>query len=132
MATYDKAKVYRAWWLLRLVYGIVPIAVGIDKLFATNIIAGWAGYVSPMVHGMLPAAISLVMLNTIVGVVEIIAGVLVLTKTRVGAYLVAAWLVVVVANLASMGMYYDIIARDVALAIGAYALALLSEAGCGC
>jgi hypothetical protein len=67
----------------------------------------------------------------IVGVVEIVAGLLVLSKfTRIGAYLVMAWLVCIAINLVSMGVL-DVAVRDLAMAVGAYALARLEEVRSG-
>ena len=48
--------------------------------------------------------------------------------TRIGGYVAAVWLVAIAANLASMGMFYDLAVRDVEIAIAAYTLARLSEA----
>ena len=78
------------WWTLRLAYGLVPIVAGLDKF--TNILTDWTQYLSPALARVLPLAPSTFM--QLVGIVEIAAGVLVLSKlTRIGAYVVAAWLV---------------------------------------
>jgi len=67
----------------------------------------------------------------VVGVVEIIAGLLVLSAwTRLGAYVVMAWLICIAINLVSMG-YLDIAVRDLAMAVGAFALARLQEVRAG-
>lgn len=63
----------------------------------------------------------------IVGVIEIIAGVLVLTKTKLGTYLVSAWLVIIALTLIFSWSYLDIAVRDIVMAIGAFSLAKLSE-----
>jgi hypothetical protein len=64
----------------------------------------------------------------VVGVVEMAAGLLVLSKwTRFGAYVVAAWLVAIAIQLVTTGAFYDLAVRDVVMAIGAYALARLAE-----
>ena len=58
----------------------------------------------------------------IVGVIEIVAGLAVLTAfTRLGAYVVALWLVLIAINLVVAG-YYDIAVRDLVMAVGAYTL----------
>jgi hypothetical protein len=63
----------------------------------------------------------------VVGVVEIIAGVLVLSRwTRLGSYLVALWLVGIVGNLLSAGMFYDLAMRDLEIAAAAFTLAQLT------
>jgi hypothetical protein len=64
----------------------------------------------------------------VVGVVEIAVGVMVLTRwARLGAYLAMAWLVLIAINLLLAG-FIDVAVRDLAMAVGAYTLARLSEA----
>jgi hypothetical protein len=58
-------------------------------------------------------------------VIEIIAGILVLWKTRIGAFVVMGWLLAIAINLIIAG-YYDIAVRDIVMAIGAYSLARLT------
>lgn len=112
------------WWSLRLLYGLVPIVAGIDKF--TNLLTDWTKYLSPLATSVLPLSASTFM--HIVGVIEIAAGVLVLTKfTRIGAYVVAAWLVAIAVNLLTTGQYFDVAVRDLAMAVGAYTLARLTE-----
>jgi hypothetical protein len=62
-----------------------------------------------------------------VGVVEIAAGLWVLFKPRVGAYVVAAWLFAIIVNLLLIPGYYDVALRDFVLMLGALALARLSR-----
>jgi hypothetical protein len=63
----------------------------------------------------------------IVGAVEIVAGIIVLSRwTRVGAYIVMAWLIGIAINLLTTGMFYDLAVRDVEIALGAFALSQLS------
>jgi hypothetical protein len=61
--------------------------------------------------------------------VEIAAGVLVAIKPRIGALVVAAWLLLIILNLVTMGTYLDVALRDLGLALGAVALWRLSEPG---
>ena len=64
----------------------------------------------------------------IVGVIEMIVGLAILTKwTRVGAYVASAWLVVIAINLVSTGMFFDIAVRDVEMALAAFVLARITE-----
>jgi uncharacterized membrane protein YphA (DoxX/SURF4 family) len=113
------------WQLLRLTFGLVPIVAGIDKF--TNILTNWTKYLSPVARDVLPISASSFMM--IVGVIEIVAGLLVLSRyTRFGAYLVSAWLLAIAINLVTTGTYFDIAVRDTVMAIGAFALAKLSEA----
>ena len=112
-----------AYWPLRLTYGLVPLLAGLDKFL--NLLADWPSYVSPAIAGLLP--IETTTLMQLVGVVEILVGLMVLTKwTRVGAYVAMAWLVLIAGNLALVGRF-DIAVRDLAMAVGAFALARFAE-----
>lgn len=112
------------WWTLRLTYGLVPIVAGLDKL--TNLLVDWSQYLSPLVERALPIPASTFML--LVGGIEIAAGVFVLARPRVGAYVVSAWLAAIAISLLTTGRYFDVAVRDVVMGIGAFALARLSEA----
>src|SRR5262245_43971514 len=103
---------------LRLCYGLVPIVAGLDKF--TNLLTDWSKYLPPIAVARLP--ISPAQFMMIVGVIEIVAGLAVLTVfTRLGAYVVMAWLVLIAINLIAAG-FYDIAVRDLVMALGAYTL----------
>src|SRR5262245_42091728 len=90
----------KPYWLLRVAFGAVPIVAGLDKF--TNLLTNWEQYLSPLATGVIPAAT----LMRIVGVVEIAAGILVLSKlTRLGAHVVAAWLVGIALNILTTGHF---------------------------
>ena len=111
---------YRPLWLT---YGLVPLLAGLDKFF--NLLTDWPKYLSPVLAGFLPISAQSFMYA--VGIIEIVVGLLVLTRwTRLGAWIAAAWLVLIAVNLATMGLF-DIAVRDVAMAVGAYTLARLAE-----
>jgi hypothetical protein len=61
-------------------------------------------------------------------VVEIVAGLVVAVRPKVGGYLVAAWLAGIIANLLLLGDYYDVALRDFGLLLAALALARLATA----
>jgi hypothetical protein len=61
-----------------------------------------------------------------VGVVEILAGVLVAVRPRLGAYVVAVWLTGIIVNLVSTGTFLDVVLRDLGLLVAALALAQLA------
>ena len=63
----------------------------------------------------------------VVGVIEIVAGIGVFLKPKVFAYVVAAWLVLIIVNLLMIPGYFDVALRDLGLALGALALARLSS-----
>lgn len=114
-----------AWWALRIGLGAGPIVAGADKFF--NKLADWEMYLSPLATKVVP--VSPVTFMHVVGVVEIIAGIIVLSRwTKFGGYLVMAWLVGIAINLLTTGMFYDLAVRDVEIAVGAFALAQLSAA----
>lgn len=117
----DLDALYRPLWLT---YGLVPLLAGLDKFF--NLLTDWSQYLSPLVAGLLP--ISPAAFMSIVGVIEIVVGLMVLTRwTRLGAWIAAAWLCLIAVNLVTLGLY-DIAVRDLAMAVGAYTLARLAEA----
>ena len=112
-----------SWWTLRLIYGLVPIVAGADKF--TNLLTDWKQYASPIL-GNLPIPLATLMM--IIGVIEIVAGCLVLSRhTRLGAYVVGAWLVGIALNIVTTGKYFDVAVRDLVMAAGAFTLAKLSE-----
>ncbi len=112
------------YWMLRIAFGAVPIIAGLDKY--TNLLTNWEQYLNPIVAGLVPASVFM----RVVGVIEIAAGALVLSKhTRLGAYVVAAWLVGIALNLLSSGRFLDVAVRDLVMAVGAFTLAKLVEAG---
>jgi hypothetical protein len=113
----------RAFLLLRTVFTIAPIAFGLDK-FAEVLTDNWEGYLAPWVNDIVPGSAHDAML--IVGVIEIVAGLVVAVAPRYGGLLVAAWLGGIIINLVSMGEYYDIALRDFGLLVGALALTLLA------
>lgn len=112
-----------AYWALRIAFGAVPFLAGLDKYF--NILAQWDKYVSPLVLNLLP--MNAVTFMHVIGVVEMVVGIAILTRwTRLGSYVAAAWLVGIALNLVIAG-YLDIAVRDLVMAVGAYTLARLSE-----
>jgi uncharacterized membrane protein YphA (DoxX/SURF4 family) len=112
------------WWALRLGLGLGPFLAGLDKFF--NLLAQWDMYLSPMVTKVLPVSGTTFM--RVVGVVEMIVGLAILTRwTRIGAYVAMVWLLLIAVNLITTGNFFDLAVRDVEIAIGAYALARLTE-----
>lgn len=121
----NQATISKSWWMLKITFGLVPIVAGLDKF--TNFLVDWGSYLNPMVTRFLPVSTSTFMM--VVGVIEILAGALVLSRwTRLGAYVVSAWLVGIALNLITAGSHLDIAVRDLVMAVSAYQLAKLSEA----
>lgn len=109
--------------LLKLTYGLVPIVAGADKF--TNLLVDWKQYLNPHLANMLPFSPSTFMM--LVGVIEIVAGLLVLSRfTKIGAYVVSAWLAAIGLTLLTSGRFLDVAVRDVVMGIGAFSLAQLA------
>jgi uncharacterized membrane protein YphA (DoxX/SURF4 family) len=108
--------------ILKYTYGIVPVVAGLDKF--TNLLTKWEDYLSPSIIKMLPFDAGTFM--HIVGIIEIVAGILVLVRPRAGGFVVMAWLTLIALTLISGDNYFDVAVRDLVMAIGAYCLAKLS------
>lgn len=109
--------------ILKYTFTIVPIAAGADKFL--NLLVDWTTYISPSMAGLLPFEPATFMM--IVGVIEIFAGVLVFTKTRLGAYIVSLWLFLIALSLLFTWHHTDVAVRDIVMAISAYVLARVTE-----
>ena len=115
----------QAWWVLRLGLGVGPFLAGLDKYF--NLLANWPGYMNPLALKILPFSAPTFM--HIVGVIEMVVGLAILTRwTRFGSYVASAWLIVIAINLVSTGMFFDVAVRDTEIALAAFVLARLTEA----
>jgi hypothetical protein len=115
----------QAFMLLRIAFTVAPILFGIDK-FAGVLTDDWTRYLAPAFNDIIPGDASDAM--HIVGVVEIIAGLVVAVSPRFGGLLVAAWLGGIIVNLLIVGGYGDIALRDFGLLLGALTLARLAGA----
>lgn len=112
-----------AFLLLRTVFTVAPILFGLDK-FVRVLTSDWERYLAPWMNDIIPGDAHTAML--IVGVVEIIAGVVVAFLPRLGGLIVAAWLLGIIISLVSVGGYLDIALRDFGLLVAALALSLLA------
>ena len=115
---------YQAFLVLRVGFVVAPILFGLDKF--TNLLTDWTTYLAPSIDRLLPGGATSAMLA--VGVVEIVAGLVVAVRPKVGGYLVAAWLAGIIGNLLLLGDRYDVALRDFGLLLGALALARLATA----
>jgi hypothetical protein len=122
MAAFDQ-RLNLSWWALRIGLGVGPIIAGIDKYF--NKLTDWTMYLSPLATKVVPVSAATFM--HIVGVVEVITGLVVLSRwTELGSQIVALWLLGIAVNLLTTGMFYDLAMRDVEIAIAAFVLSQLS------
>jgi hypothetical protein len=115
---------YQAFLTLRVGFIVAPILFGLDKF--TNLLADWTTYLAPAVDRLVPGSAAGAMLA--VGVVEVVAGLVVAVRPKVGGYLVAAWLAGIIGNLLLLGGHGDIALRDLGLLLAALALARLATA----
>ena len=113
---------YQAYQILHVGFVVAPILAGVDKFL--HVLTNWDMYLAPVIARLSPIGGHGFML--LVGVIEIVAGLLVALKPRIGAYVVAAWLVGIIVNLLMIPGFFDIALRDLGLALGALALARLS------
>lgn len=109
--------------LLKITFGIVPIVAGLDKL--VNLLTTWENYLNPGVAAIIPFSPHTFMI--LVGIIEIVAGIIVLTKPAIGGYIVAAWLTLIGLTLLFSGTYLDVAVRDFVMAIGAFSLAKIAR-----
>jgi hypothetical protein len=115
---------YQAFMLLRAGFTVAPILFGLDKFL--DWLVDWPIYLAPEINDLIPGNAHQAML--VVGVVEIVAGVVVALRPKFGGYLVAAWLAGIIVNLLLQADFYDIALRDFGLLLGALALARLATA----
>lgn len=114
---------YQAYMILRFAFVVAPIIAGADKFL--HLLVNWDQYLSSVVNNILGGHGHEFML--VVGVIEIIAGIGVLLKPKIFAYVVFVWLLAIIANLLMIPGYFDVALRDLGLALGALALARLSK-----
>ena len=113
---------FQAFALLRIGFTVAPILFGLDKF--TNWLVDWPIYLAPWIDDIVPGSAQGAMY--LVGVIEIVAGLVVAVAPRYGSLLVAAWLAGIIINLLSIPDYYDIALRDFGLLVGALALSRLA------
>jgi uncharacterized membrane protein YphA (DoxX/SURF4 family) len=112
----------RVWWSLRLTFGLVAFLAGADKFL--HILTDWDKYLSPSIAAVVPVDA----LMAAAGVTEMLVGILILLRwTRLGAYLASGWLLCISLNLILGGSFLDVAVRDLAMSVGAWTLAKLTE-----
>ncbi|MFS4455570.1 hypothetical protein [Maribacter sp. 2304DJ31-5] len=111
--------------VLKYTYGLVPIIAGLDKF--TNLLTDWGQYLGSNFSGIVPVETGTFMI--LVGLIEIVAGVLVFIRPRIGALVVMVWLTVIALILLISGNFIDVAVRDLVMAIGAFSLSKLYETG---
>ena len=112
----------QSYRVLQIAFTIIPIVAGIDQFL--NKLADWSMYLAPVATRIVPLSAANIM--RISGVVEILAGLLVAFRPRIGAWAVAVWLWLIMINLLAAAAFYDNVLRDFGLSLGAVALARLA------
>src|SRR3954471_5449282 len=118
----------QAFLVMRIAFIVAPILFGLDK-FANVLTDDWTRYLATQFNDIIPGSAADAM--HIVGVVEIVAGLVVAVTPRFGGLLVAAWLGGIILNLLLVGGYGDIALRDFGLLLGALSLSRLATAFSG-
>lgn len=113
---------YQAYRLLHVAFVVAPLVAGLDKFF--HLLVNWDQYLAPVAERVLAGNGHKFMLA--VGVIEIVAGIGVLLKPKIFAYVVAVWLLGIIVNLLLIPGYYDIALRDLGLCLAALAFGRLS------
>lgn len=123
MSVLSKEPGFQAFRILQFVFAVAPILAGLDKFLF--LMTDWTHYLSPYAIQILSGNARVFF--GFVGIVEIIAGIGVILNPRFFAYIVSAWLCLIIINLLMAGMFYDIVLRDIGLMLSAFALGKLSR-----
>ncbi len=121
--TNSNQTVRSVWMILKITFSVVPVVAGLDKF--TDLLVDWDMYLHPGIASMLPFSAHTFM--QIVGIIEIIAGILVFAKPAIGGWVVMAWLICIALTLIASGNYLDVAVRDIVMSVGAMSLARLSK-----
>ena len=113
---------YQAYRILQAGFVAAPLLAGLDKFF--HILTNWDMYLAPRIAALSPVGGH--GFTSVVGVVEMCAGVLVALRPRLGAYVVSAWLLAIIVNLLLIPGFFDVALRDFGLSLAALALGRLS------
>src|SRR5678816_3827227 len=104
---------YQAYQILRAGFTVAPIVAGLDKFF--HLLVNWDQYLPASINNLTSGHGHEFMLAA--GVIEIVAGLGVAFKPRLFAYVVSAWLLLIVVNLLMIPGYFDVALRDFGLCL---------------
>lgn len=113
-----------AFLILRTAFTVAPILFGLDKF--ANVMTDWSKYLAGPFNDLIPGSAHQAML--MVGVIEVVAGLIVAWRPRIGSYVVALWLAGIIVDLLVLGGYGDVALRDFGLLLATLALARLAPA----
>src|SRR5262249_29590418 len=100
----ESSPAYQAYRILHFGFVVAPILAGLDKFF--HLLVNWDQYLPGVVANISPIPAHTLML--LVGAIEIVAGIGVAIKPKIFAYVVAAWLAVIIINLLLIPGYFDV------------------------
>jgi hypothetical protein len=123
--THADAKTHQAYELLHIAFAVAPIVTGLDKFL--HLLTNWDKYLAPQFSRLAEGTpLASGRLMPAVGLIEVAAGIVVALRPRIGAYIVAAWLLAIIVNLVMVGGFLDVALRDLGLFLGALALGRLA------
>ena len=122
-----RSPLYQAYQVLHWGFCAVPVIAGLDKF--AHLLVNWNQYLAPRIGNAIEAYTPMTSGQFMmgVGVVEVLAGLLVALRPRIGGYVVAAWLMAIIGNLIVGMHYFDVALRDFGLMVGAIALGRLGR-----
>jgi hypothetical protein len=109
--------------LLKYTFVIVPVVAGLDKF--TNLLTDWDKYINPSLAAILPFSVDVFM--KIIGVIEIVAGVLVFLRPSAGGLIVSVWLALIALTLIAGGNYLDVAVRDLVMSVSAFSMSMFAR-----
>jgi hypothetical protein len=109
--------------LLKYTFVIVPVVAGLDKF--TNLLTDWDKYINPSLAAILPFSADVFM--KIIGVIEIVAGVLVFLRPSAGGLIVSVWLALIALTLIAGGNYLDVAVRDLVMSVSAFSMSMFAR-----
>lgn len=118
-----KQNVQSIFTILKFTFTLIPVVAGFDKF--TNILCDWTQYINPAILDILPFTGSTFMM--IVGIIEIIAGILVFINPKIGGLIVSAWLTLIALSLLAGWNFVDVAVRDLVMAISAFSMTRLAS-----
>lgn len=109
--------------VLQIAIGFVLIVEGVDKFF--NKIADWPVYTAPQVLDLLPIAHHEFL--GILGITEVVVGIIFLASARYGGLLAAILMFGIVINLIILGNFYNIALLNTIVALTALSISQAAQ-----
>ena len=122
-----RSPLYQAYQVLHWGFVALPVIAGLDKF--ANLMTRWNDYLAPQISSFVVNHTPLTagQFMWVVGGIEVLAGLLVAIRPRIGGYVVGLWLAGIIANLLIGMHYFDIALRDFGLMVAAFALGRLGR-----